>query len=381
MQQNTEKNLLVNPLFITFTLLAIIGLVCWFMQLTKGLQLTNLNNFNTWGLYITGFTLFTGIAAGSLIFASSAYLFQTMEEFKPYARIASFVGAIGGVVAAGLFVIVDIGNPGRAWYMITSANISSPMFWDAVILTSYVIIGIIFTRQLMMVNDGEKDEGSLKTIAIIAFIAGLLVMATSFIFSLQIARPMWNDPVQPVSFLAAAIVAALALLIIIYTVLDKSGYIKISPDKLAKLGKIAAAFMLFELFVILGEVAIGFYSGAGEHNEIIKWLVAGEGKLFFWLELIALIAGVALLLNKNPQMLLFGAVLALFGIFMLKYNLIQAPLLNPIITYAGPPGYGAGLGVYVPSLIEFGVSLGIISLGGLLIMIGLDKLTLGEKIS
>ncbi len=381
MKQNTEKNLLANPLFMSFALLAVVGLVCWFLQLTKGLQLTNLNNFNTWGLYITGFTIFTGIAAGSLIFASSAYLFPGMAEFKPYTRIASFVGAIGGVVAAGLFIIVDIGNPARAWYMITSANISSPMFWDAIILASYVIIGIMFTRQLMMVYDGQREESSIKTISIAAFIAGLLVMVTSFIFALQVARPMWNDPVQPVSFLAAAIVVALALLIVIYSILNKSGYIKMSPDKLAKLGKIAAVFLLFELFLVLGEVALGLYAGAGEQNQIIKWLIAGEGQLFFWLELIAIIAGVVLLLNKNPQILVPGAVAAIFGIFMVKYNLLQAQLLNPIITYAGPPGYGAGAGVYIPSLIEIGVSLGIVSIGALLIMVGLNKLTLGEKVS
>lgn len=381
MKQNSEKSLFTSPLFISFALLTVVGLVCWVMQLTKGLQLTNLNNFNTWGLYITGFTLFTGIAAGSLIFASSPYLFNVMQEFKPYTRIAAFVGAIGGVVAAGLFIIVDIGNPGRAWYMITSFNISSPMFWDAIILASYVVIGIIFTRQLMMVNDGQKEENSLKTIAIVAFIAGLLVMVTSFIFSLQVARPMWNNPVQPVSFLAAAIVAALALLIIIYVVLNKNDYIKIDNDKLGKLGKIAAAFLLFQLFVVLSEITLGLYAGAGEQNELIKWLIVGEGKIFFWAELIALIAGAVLLLNKNAKTIVPGAITAIFAIFMIKYNLLQAQLLNPILTYAGPPGYGAGTGVYLPTLIELGVSLGIISIGGLLIMIGLNKLSLGGKTS
>ncbi|MGE4273326.1 MAG: NrfD/PsrC family molybdoenzyme membrane anchor subunit [Desulfitobacterium sp.] len=379
MSEKAVKQVYTKPLFILFALLTVVGVVCWYLQLSKGLQLTNLNNFATWGLYIIGFMIFTGIAAGSLIIASSAYLFKGMAEYKPFARIAAFVGAIGSVVAAGLFIIVDIGNPERAWYFITSGNISSPMFWDSLILGAYVIIGIFFTRQLMLVSEGQKEEKSLKTISIIAFIAGLMVMVTSFVFALQVARPMWNNPVEPVSFLAAALVAALALLMIIFAVLNKSGYIDISSEQLAKIGKLAGIFLFFELFVVVGEAIIGLYAGAGEEAEVIHWMVSGEGAPFFWVQIIAIVLGLALLSNKKPGTLILGAVVALFAIFMVKYNLLQAPLLNPLITYAGPPGYGASQGVYLPSLIEIGVSVGIIAMGGMLVMIGLDKLNLGKK--
>jgi dimethyl sulfoxide reductase membrane subunit len=379
MSEKAQKQLLSKPLFILFALLTVIGLVCWYLQLTKGLQLTNLNNFATWGLYIIGFMIFTGIAAGSLIFASSTYLFEGMAEYKPLTRIAAFVGAMGSIVAAGLFIIVDIGNPERAWHIITNANILSPMFWDTVILAAYVIIGILFTRQLMMVNEGHKAEKTLIPISWVAFIAGLLVMVTSFVFALQVARPMWNNPVEPVSFLAAALVAAFALLIIIFAVLNKSGYINTSDEQLMKIGKLAGFFLLFELFVVIGEAAIGLYAGAGEEAEIIHWLVAGEGAPFFWVELVAILVGIVLLFSKKSGTLVLGAAIAIFAIFMIKYNLLQAQLLNPLITYAGPPGYGAVEGVYLPSLIEIGISVGIIALGGMLVMIGLDKLNLGKK--
>ena len=379
MSNKSQRTVFTRPLFILGALLTVVGLVCWFLQLTKGLQLTNLNNYSTWGLYIIGFMVFTGIAAGSLIFASSAYLFQGMAEYKPYTRIAAFVGAIGSVVAAGLFIIVDIGNPERAWYIITQANISSPMFWDTLILGAYVIIGILFTRQLMAVHAGQKGEKSLKVISVVSFIAGLSVMVTSFVFALQVARPLWNNPAEPVSFLAAALVAALSLLIIIFVTLNKSSYIAISLDKLGKLGKLTAVFLFFELFVVLGETAIGLYAGSGEEAEIIHWLVKGEGAPFFWVEVIAIVVGLVLLLSKKPGTLVSGSAISIFAIFMIKYNLLQAQLLNPLIAYAGPPGYSGGEGVYLPSLIEVGVAVGIVSLGVLLVMVGLDRLSLGFK--
>ncbi|MEM5816588.1 MAG: NrfD/PsrC family molybdoenzyme membrane anchor subunit [Desulfitobacterium hafniense] len=358
--------------------LTILGIACWVLQLTQGLQLTNLNNYATWGLYIIGFMLFTGITAGSLIFTSSAYLFKEMEEYKPYTRVSSYVGAICGVLAAGLFVVVDIGNPGRAWHIITSANIASPMFWDTVILAAYVVIGIFFTRQLMLVQEGKKTERDLKAIAIIALIAGLLVMVTSFVFAAQVARPLWNNPVEPVSFLAAALAAALALLVLIFTLLNKTGYIQISTGQLNKLGKLAGIFLLFELFVVVGEVLIGLYAGSGEEAEIIQWMVSGDGAPFFWVELMAIAAGLVLLFNNKT--VTAGAGVSIFAIFMIKYNLLQAQLLNPLITYPGPSANNLSeAGVYLPSIIEMGVSVGIIALGALLVTVGLSKLNLGVK--
>lgn len=364
-----------------FSVLTILGIVCWVLQLVKGLQLTHLNNYNTWGLYIIGFMLFTGITAGSLIFTSSAYLFKVMAEFKPYTRISSYVGAICGVIGAGVFILVDIGNPQRVWHIITGANIASPMFWDTVILLVYVIVSILFTRQLLMVGEGKKEEKSLQAVSWVAFIAGLLVMATSFVFAMQVASPLWNNPVEPVSFLAAALVAALSMLIIVFAILNKSGYIQMSSDQLKKLGKIAGVFLLFELFVVLGEVCIGLYTGGGEESIIIYWLVAGKGAPFFWVEILAIVVGLVVLASNNAKttVIVTGAGVSIFAIFMIKYNLLQAQLLNPLITYAGPVGYNPSqLGAYLPSIIEVGVSVGIVSLGCLLALIGLNKLNLGS---
>jgi molybdopterin-containing oxidoreductase family membrane subunit len=297
-----------------------------------------------------------------------------MAEYKPYTRITSYVGSVCGVIAAGLFIIVDIGNPERAWHIIASANITSPMFWDTVILLAYIIIGILFTRQLMMVQEGKKEEKGLKAISWVSFIAGLMVMVTSFVFAMQVARPIWNNPVQPLSFLAAALVAALSALIIIFALLQKTGRIEFSTAQFNKLCKLAGVFLLFELFVVLGEVLIGLYAGSGEEAAVIDWLVVGKG------ELIALIAGLVLFFLKHSKTpaIVAAAGISIFAIFMIKYNLLQTELLNPLIPYPGPSGYNPSqLGAYIPSLLEIGISIGILALGCLLVLIGFNQLNLG----
>ena len=236
---NSPKKSSFTIWMIIFAALTVVGIVCWFIQLTKGLQMTNLSVTNMWGLYITFFMIFTGVAAGSLFFASLPYLFNNLNGFKPYCKIATYVGAVSSIVAASLFIIVDIGNPERAWLFITSGNFTSPMFWDFIMLASYMMISVIFTRQLILIDEGKKDEKSVKSIAIIGFVAGIMVIVTSFVFTFQIARPMWNTPAQAISFLLAAFAAGLGVLMLLGFILNKSGYIQMPMNfykKWAKLG-------------------------------------------------------------------------------------------------------------------------------------------------
>lgn len=362
-----------------FAILAVVGISFWIRQVTTGFQVTDLNNYNVWGLYIIGFVMCTGLAAGMLLFASSAFLFKGMAEYRPYARLAVYTGAICSVVAASFFILVDVGNPERAWNIITNAKIQSPLLWDTIILAAYAVIGIIFTRQSILVEEGKKNESSLRVISIIAFIAGLLVTLTSFVFAMWTGRPLWNTPVQPLSFLAAAVVIGFALLVIILAALNKSGYITISEESLRKLGRLAGVFLLVELAVILSELAIGLYSSTSEVGRIISWLVKGEGAPFFWAEIICILVALALLFGKKIWLTVPGAVIALVAIFMIKYNFLQAQLLNPLISYAGPPGYSGGEGTYLPTLVEILVTVGILSLGGLLVTLGMSNLNLGES--
>ena len=76
-KKNFNTGLLVSAL------LFVLGIVCWILQLTQGLQLTNLNNYNTWGFYIVCFALFTGVGAGSLLFTSSAGCLRVLRPFAP----------------------------------------------------------------------------------------------------------------------------------------------------------------------------------------------------------------------------------------------------------------------------------------------------------
>ncbi len=364
-----------------FGALTVVGIVSWIIQLTKGLQMTNLSVTNMWGLYITFFMIFTGVAAGCLFFASLPYLMKNLDAFKPFCKIATYVGAVSSIVAASLFIVVDIGNPERAWLFVTSGNFTSPMFWDFIMLAAYMIISVIFTRQLMLINEGKSEEKSVKPIAAVAFIAGIMVIVTSFVFTIQIARPTWNSPSQAISFLLAAFVAALGVLMLLGFILNKSGYIQMPLNLLAKMGKAAAVLLSFELILVVLEVLVGLYPGEGGETSAILWMVSGDGAAIFWTEIVALVAAIVLLgkMGSSAKGLATGAVVSLVAIFLVKTNLLQTELFNPLLSFPGPEMYGNNVGPYLPSLLEIGLSVGIMSLGALLLGVGLKALNLGGQ--
>ena len=211
-----------------FAAFALAGTACFVFQTMQGLHVANLGNDVTWGLYIVGFLLFTGVAAGCLLFASAPFVFSGLEAYRPYARVASFVAVACGCLCAGLFILVDTGNPLRAFSILTSFQIMSPLFWDTVILIAYVALGCAFTVALVKAAEGKLAESSVRPLAIAVFVAALLVTVTSLAFALQVARPTWNNPGLMLSFFIAAVVAGGSVLVIVYAMLDRSGYLPMS---------------------------------------------------------------------------------------------------------------------------------------------------------
>ncbi|MEG0217428.1 MAG: NrfD/PsrC family molybdoenzyme membrane anchor subunit [Raoultibacter sp.] len=380
MTESTITKRPLNALWLgIFGVLALVGVVSFFMQATQGLQVANLGNEITWGLYIVGFLVFTGVAAGCLLFAAVPFMFSNLAAYRPYARVASFTAVACGCVCAGLFILVDTGNPLRAFSILTSFQVMSPLFWDTIILIAYVLLGSVFTLMLVKVAKGEKTDASVRPLAIAVFAAGLLVAVTALAFALQVARPTWNNPGLVLSFFIAAVIAGGSLLTIVYAVLDRSGYLPMDEKVSCGFSRTIALFMAAELTFVLAEVFSGLYIGAGEETVVAAWLTSGPGAPYFWVEIACFVAGITLLLQKTRVLHLVGAVLAFIAVFLVKYNMLQAQLHNPLVAFAGPVAApGAPAGAYFPGLIEWGVAIGIIGVGLFVLTLGISKLKLGK---
>ncbi|MBR3257570.1 MAG: polysulfide reductase NrfD, partial [Eggerthellaceae bacterium] len=203
--ETTAKKLNVG--IIVAAVVALAGVAVWIYQLSNGLGITGMSNGNSWGLYITCFMFFVGMSAGGLIVASSASVFH-ITEYKKVALPAVIVSTAAIVVAA-MFVLVDLGGIQRVWMLFTSPNFASPLLWDVIIITVYLVIDILYMIWLAK-GDGRKVE----ILGRVALPVAILVHSvTAWIFGLQIAKEGWYTAILAPIFVASALDSGMALLL------------------------------------------------------------------------------------------------------------------------------------------------------------------------
>ena len=131
-----------NPLVVGSGAIALVGIGVYVYQLLFGLGITGMNNSTSWGLYLTCFMFFVGLFAGGLIVASSASIFG-IKKYKAVALPAVILSLVC-ICCAGICVLVDLGGIQRIWRMFTGLNFLSPLAWDMIVITCYLVINLVY---------------------------------------------------------------------------------------------------------------------------------------------------------------------------------------------------------------------------------------------
>lgn len=301
--------------------LLVAGLIGWVMQMSGGLLTgSSMTNIFLWGLMIAMFAFMVGFGAGAQITASIIYL-TGKEELLPWARMGAAVGlaCVGG---AGVAILADLGAARNILYMIVGLNIHSPLAWDMIAMTAFLVLSVI---QLVMMARGSA---SVKVWVILAGIgAVVLQVVEGLLFSLQSSHAWWSTPIMPVDFLAVAVVSGSALLLLIACV---KGAGEGSLRWLARLCAIAVAVHLVLALADLGLVAAETSAvSVGVMDVIVAYLP------LYLCELVLPAAGMIVLFAtaKSAKVApkLVGSLLVIVGIFahrlMLLYPAYDAPSL------------------------------------------------------
>lgn len=368
--------------------LAVIGIALWVMQLTGGMAQTGMRNLDSWGLYITMFMFFVGLSAGGLIISSIPRAFG-MEGFGGISKVAVWTSICCTVLAIG-FVVVDLGQPIRLWELFVYSNLGSPLMWDIIVLFVYLILSCVYLWATLRAEKGLVSQLALRVISIIALVCAILVHSvTAWIFGLQVAHEFWYTALLGPWFVSSALVCGTALVLVVVIALRKTGYLDLDQKYIVKLVKMLGAFVMVDLYFFGCDLLTSGFPG-GEGAEVVAMLASGALAPFFWVEIIgcALCAVVCFAPKLRTNALIVGAsVLAIVAIFCKRVQLLVGGFqianidmpgaLNAMTVtnwQAGADAY-AGM-VYWPTALEFGVALGVLGLGALLLCLGLKKLPL-----
>ncbi|MGV8083892.1 MAG: NrfD/PsrC family molybdoenzyme membrane anchor subunit [Coriobacteriia bacterium] len=373
--------------------IVLVGLGLWAWQLSNGLYVTNMRNLGSWGLYITNFMFFVGLSAGGLIISSAPRVFG-LKGFGGISKIAVW-SSICCTVLAMAFVVIDMGKPQRLWELFAHPQLSSPLMWDVIVLAIYLVLSSVYLWATLRFEKGKGTEKSLRTISVFSLVCAVLVhTVTAWIFGLQAGHEFWYTALLGPWFVSSALVSGLALVLLVVMALRKSGYLELQQDGIVKMAKLLGVFLVVDLYFFACDLLTQSFPG-GSGADVVSMLVTGPLALFFWTEIIGSIIAAVIVFTprlRTMPLIATASALAIVGIFAKRVQLLVGgfQLLNLSYVKGGYTSTqltqaGAALKdvmpalVYFPSPLEFGIVLGVFSLGACMLLLGLRYLPLAPS--
>jgi molybdopterin-containing oxidoreductase family membrane subunit len=362
-------------------LLAVIGVAfaVYLKQLDFGLGITGMSRDVSWGFYIAQFTFLVGVAAGGVMVVLPRYL----HDYKAFGRI-TILGeflAIAAVVMCLLFIIADLGQPMRAFNVILYPTPGSVLFWDMIVLNGYLLLNIVIGWNVLEAERNNIHYAKwVKPLIITSIIwAPAIHTVTAFLYCGLPGRGFWMTAILAPRFLASAFAAGPALLILLCLIIRKVTKFDPGREQIQSLAKIVTYAIIINVFFLLCEVFVVFYSRIPSHMSHLQYLFVGlhgHGALvpWMWTSMALMATSIVLLVipavRKNESVLAFACVILFIGTWIDKgMGMISGGFVpNPLHHVTE----------YMPTLPEILITLGVYATG-LLVLTILFKVAVSVK--
>jgi Ni/Fe-hydrogenase subunit HybB-like protein len=355
------------------------GFGLYLMQLKLGLGITGMSRDVSWGFYIANFTYLVGVAAGGVMVVLPYYL----HDYKAYGKI-TILGeflAIAAIVMCLLFILVDLGQPMRAFNVLLYPTPNSVLFYDAIVLNGYLFLNLIIGWNVLEAErNGVHYQNWLKPLIYLSIPWAVSIhTVTAYLYCGLPGRHFWLTAVLAPRFLASAFAAGPALLILLCLFIRKFTNFDPGKEQIQTLAKTVAYAICINVFLFLCEVFVGFYSNIPGHMDHIKYLFVGlhgHGALVPWMwgSMILMAVGILLTVTpatrKNETSLAIACAVIILGTWIDKgLGMISGGFVpNPLHE----------VNEYAPTLPEIGITLGVYAIGALTLTV-LYKMAVGVK--
>ncbi len=393
-----KKPLSVSPGFIAWLLFIglclLIGLVSAYEVLSKGLTVTNMSDTVPWGLWITIDLSSIALGAGAFTLSAIVYLLR-LKRFMPIVRLAVYVGFIGYTMAL-LILVMDIGRPDRFWHPWVYWNVHSVLWEITWCITLYLIVMVIeflpviadlpfFARWPRLRHFTHTLHNLAPVFALIGLGISLLHQSSlGATYGILRSRPIWFKPSMPIMFILSAMAVGPALTMAIAYVTEwLTGKKTVAHDVLRTIARFSGFGLLAYAYIKFWDLAaVTYYGRSPQVNQAFAMLNEQTPYGFgFWVVevIIGIVIPVILFLsprfNRKPIYLVVGATCAVIGVIANRWNVTVSGLTVPL-SYSPGVLYQSPAGSYSPSLVEWGIALGVIGYAVLMLTIGLRFLPL-----
>lgn len=329
-----------------------------------------------------------GISSIGLSYIASMGLLLGFKSFDVLARRSLLLGLIMAVPAMTA-IVLDMGQPLRAPYILLFSNPTSAMAIVAASINLYVVF--IAAELYFLMKRGHEDS-LVKLLAIGTFLAATIAHShLGAIFGMTTAKDLWSGPYYPIYFLLSAFTTSAAIIIPVTVVTYKMRGMQISArlsEGLVAASKLLIALLVITMFTSYWKLYAGAYAGKSE----IKMLFTGAFALNFWFfeVLVGFVAPLAMLLYsqrmENTRKLKFisvASLLVLVGLFISRYDFIISGQLitssSKLLSGIGSGGdYMTRLASYSPNVTEIMASVGCLGVVWVAYLLSVRYLPLDE---
>ena len=349
-----------------------VGVYAYGRQFQEGLMITGMSDIISWGLYISNFTFFVGVAAAAVMLILPAYVYKD-KDFHAVVIIGEGV-AVGALVMCLLFITVDMGGPIKVWHMIPGIGLfnwpSSILTWDVLVLNGYLALNGLVPLYILYSYYHEREPVSWKYqpfVFLSIFWAVAIHMVTAFLYQGLPARPFWNNPLLGPRFLASAFAAGPAVIMMVFIAIKEKTNFPIDTTIFFKLKRIIVVSAVINLVMLFSELFKEFYTfthhslaaqylffGLEGHNSLVPWI---------WTAIALNVLGTLLFAfdptKCNPRYLMVAAISLFTGIWIEKGFGLIIPGFVP-----SPMGEVVD---YTPSSLEILITLGVLATGMLIV--------------
>ncbi|MCJ7467141.1 MAG: polysulfide reductase NrfD [Maribacter sp.] len=379
-----------GKLWVGFLLLIIFGaLACYVIQLRTGLIITDMRDYALWGIYISNFVFFVAISlVGSLI--TAILRLSGAKWSTPLTRIAEII-AVAAIIMAGLTIIIDMGRPERLFNLFIHGRLQSPIIWDVVVITTYLVISILLLYYPLLpdfailkrhFNNNPKMQkwyGKLslkwtgtitqqklknKSIRILSImiipVAFGIHTVTAWLFATTY-RPGWDSSNFGPYFIAGAFVAGAGGVITVMYILRRAYHLEayITAKHFDKMGKLLVLLCLIYLYFNINEYLVPAYKNTVEESAHLQGLFVGQYAPLFWLVIVGgLILPIIVLVfpkGRKPIPVFIVGLIVVIGAWWKRYLIVTPTLLHPFLPIQGVP---ESWHHYFPSLMEWIITFG-----------------------
>ena len=382
---------------------ALYGFVAMYVTVTEGIGTWAVNNSVAWGWEIINFVWWIGIGHAGTAF--SIFLLILRQKWRTSINRAAEAMTVIAVGCAAIFPAIHMGRVWLAFFIFPYpntrgplwVNFNSPLFWDFIAISAYLLISASFwyfgmVPDFASIRDRATSKIKKAVYGFLAFgwrgtslewvryeslsyilggIAAVLVVSVHSIVSTDFASsviPGWHTTLFPPYFVVGAIFSGFAMVMTLMIIIRKLYKFEdyITDSHLNAISKILIFISLIMGTAYATEVFLSWYSG--NEYEMFTFFhnrITGDYTFQFWAMVICNAFIPQLLwskkIRKNLSIVFIISIIINIGMWFERFNIIVTSLSKDYL----PSSWTT----YSPTWVEIGIyigTLGIFCVGVLL---------------